>query len=209
MNLERRFFTLNNIEVRATGDTQGRMIRGHAAVFNSLSQVMMGFREQVMPGAFTETLGDDIRALWNHNTDFPLGRTAAGTLRLAEDVTGLFCEIDPPDTQMGHDAVISIQRGDVSQMSFAFNVLDETWNEDQDGQIIRSLVKLKLYEVSPVVFPAYTATDVGIRGGLQVYGYIPEIPAKFVRAHDLASGKSEQSGRFENRKRRLDLMNRE
>ncbi len=209
MNLERRFFTLNNLEVRAAGDNQPRMIRGHAAVFNSLSQVIFGFREQVLPGAFTETLGDDIRALWNHNTDFPLGRTTAGTLRLAEDTTGLFCEIDPPDTQMGRDAVTSIERGDVSQMSFAFNVLDETWNEDSQGQIIRSLVKLKLYEVSPVVFPAYTATDVGVRGGLQVYGFIPEVPAKFLRAQEQAGGKSEQSGRFGIRKRQLELMSRE
>lgn len=191
MTLEKRFFNLDKFEVRM-GDADQRMIAGYAAVFNSLSQEMWGFREQILPGAFADTLADDIRALWNHDTNIILGRTKSGTLRLKEDDIGLGVEIDPPGSAAAQ--VESIERGDVDQMSFGFRVLEQTWAYDDDDVLIRSLAKLKLYEVSPVAFPAYTATSVSLRslpkatGGYlsDTFGFIPEVPAEHRRASDSA-----------------------
>ena len=170
--MERRFFT---IELRAEGDQadgQAPTLRGYAAVFDQLSVVLYGmFREKIAKGAFASSLSDDIRALWNHDTNLPLGRTKAGTLRLEEDSHGLRVEIDPPDTQAGRDAVESIKRGDVDQMSFAFDVLEDEWDQDDQQQLIRTLRKVKLYEVSPVTFPAYTGTSVSARARQRVWRY--------------------------------------
>jgi HK97 family phage prohead protease len=179
--MERRFFP---VSLRATGEGEKRMIEGYAAVFNSLSVVLYSmFRERIAPGAFAATLGDDIRALWNHNTDFPLGRTKNRTLRLVEDDAGLKVAIEPPATQLARDFVTSIERGDVDQMSFAFNALDETWDELEDGTVVRTLLKVRLFEVSPVTFPAYPATSVGVRGlGAD---YIPTIPESLLRARQV------------------------
>jgi HK97 family phage prohead protease len=93
-----------------------------------------------------------------------LGRVKAGTLRLWEDDQGLAFEITPPDTSDGRDAVTLISRGDVDQMSFGFNVaLDgDQWSEDDAGMPVRTLTRVNLMEVSPVTWPAYTATSAGI-----------------------------------------------
>lgn len=164
--MERRILPIN-AEVRAAGDGKPAMISGYAARFNELSVVLYGmFRERIAPGAFTETLAsDDIRSLWNHNADYVLGRNKNGTLRLREDDTGLFMEVDPPDTQAGRDALISVARGDVSQQSFMFDVQPDgdDWYEDAEGQIIRTLKRVRLYEVSPVTFPAYPQTSAEAR----------------------------------------------
>jgi HK97 family phage prohead protease len=160
--MERRVIAAE-MEVRAGAEDTPPQIVGYAAVFNSLSQVLWGFREKIAPGAFGASLADDVRALWNHDTAYVLGRTAAGTLRLSEDAKGLRVEIDPPETALAASFVESIRRGDVSQMSFGFSVLEDTWDEDDQGQMIRTLLKVKLYEVSPVTFPAYTETEVGVR----------------------------------------------
>lgn len=154
------------MEVRAAEGKSTPQIVGYAAVFNSLSQVLWGFREQIAPGAFGGSLADDVRALWNHDSAYVLGRTAAGTLRLSEDAHGLRVEIDPPETPLADSFVESIRRGDVNQMSFGFKTLEDTWDEDDQGQMIRTLLKVKLYEVSPVTFPAYTDTEVGLRAML-------------------------------------------
>jgi HK97 family phage prohead protease len=152
-------------EIRAETTEEGSVLVGHAAVFDTLSLEMWGMREKIAPGAFTETLGkDDIRALWNHDTTSVLGRKQAGTLSLIEDETGLAVRIDVPDTQVGRDAVVSIERGDVSQMSFGFRVLGDSWTtDDESDMLIRTVEKVQLYEVSPVTFPAYPATDIDVR----------------------------------------------
>ena len=147
-------------ELRA--DEHDGKIRGYAAVFDSLSEDLGGFREQIAHGAFSDTLGADVRALWNHDANFVLGRTTSGTLTLREDSHGLAIEIDPPDTQQAKDLLISIRRGDVSQMSFGFYTQDDAW-EQRDGENIRTLRKVELFDVSPVTYPAYQDTSVAVR----------------------------------------------
>lgn len=164
MEMEKRHLPFEvRVEKREDGQT---LIVGHAAVFDQLSEDLGGFREQIAPGAFADAIGtDDVRALWNHNPDFILGRNRSNTLRLSEDVRGLAIEIIPPDTQTIRDLVLTpMERGDVSQMSFAFSVRPggQDWAKNDAGQMIRTLKKLRLYDVSPVTYPAYTQTDVGI-----------------------------------------------
>lgn len=162
--MERRQYEAS--EIRAENGDGDATLVGHAAVFDTLSLEMWGFREKIAPGAFADTIGkDDIRALWNHEPSMVLGRVAAGTLDVAEDKRGLAVRIKPPDTQAGRDAVTSISRGDVSQMSFGFRVLEDSWETDADDPslLIRTVEKVQLWEVSPVTFPAYPDTDIGKR----------------------------------------------
>lgn len=165
-DIELRAFAIEGLAVE-TRDDGKRTLKGHAAVFNQLSEDLGGFREQVAPGAFAETLKThDIRSLFNHDDNIVLGRNRAGTLRLAEDGAGLAIEVDLPDTQLVRDMVVSpIERGDVSQMSFRFRVMPngQNWATDDEGRDIRTLTAVRLYEVSPVVFPAYPQTDVALR----------------------------------------------
>ena len=108
------------------------------------------------------TDGGDVRALWNHDPNHVLGRTKNGSLSLVEDAVGLAVSIRPPETQMARDALVLIERGDVSQMSFGFRTLSDRWHLEK-GEEIRELVEVKLFDVSPVTFPAYPQTDVALR----------------------------------------------
>ncbi len=173
MNME-RFPIDATFEVRAAGGKTE--IRGYAAVFEQLSGDLGGFREKIAPGAFAGGLGADIRALWNHNPDHVLGRSSAGTLRLREDAKGLRVEIDPPASAAAF--VESVQRGDVSQMSIGFRVVKDTW-EQRAGETVRTLLDVELVEVSPVTFPAYPQTSIGMRS---LYGEVPSIPESIRRA---------------------------
>lgn len=159
MELERRTVT-TGLEIRQEADKPPRIV-GHAAVFNQVADLGF-FKEQVAPGAFKDTLTDDVRALVNHDPGYVLGRTTAGTLRLAEDQVGLAVEIDPPETQWAKDLLESIRRGDVTGMSFAFEAVDEAWEVVQGSQL-RTLKAVKLRDVSVVTFPAYEQTDVSLR----------------------------------------------
>lgn len=159
-------------EVRMADMEEGKepMMRGHAAVFNSPSELLCGcFRETIMPGAFTEALKtSDVRALFNHVPDNILGRTSAGTLRVAEDDKGLAIEIDPPDTCCGRDLQVSMKRGDIKEMSFGFTVAEggDEWTRDPDGSgnWTRTISKIdRLYDVSPVTFPAYPEASCALR----------------------------------------------
>lgn len=142
-----------------------KLIRGHAAVFNTETDLGW-FRERIAPGAFSDSIGkDDVRALFNHNSDFVLGRSKAGTLSMREDDKGLYVEIEYPDTQAARDLVTSIERGDITQMSFGFQTVKDSWehNEEDESKDLRTLEKVKLWDVSPVTFPAYEETDVAVR----------------------------------------------
>ena len=165
MKKETRTFIVDELQVMKE-EGKATRIAGHAAVFNSRSQDLGGFVEQISPGAFKDAINeDDVRALFNHDPNFILGRNKSNTLRMKEDKTGLAIEIDMPDTQYARDLVESMNRGDVDQMSFGFGVRAEgqSWSEDPDGRAVRTLTNLKLYDVSPVTYPAYTDTDVAVR----------------------------------------------
>jgi len=151
-------------------------ISGHAATFGQRS-VNLGlpdqpWYEQIRAGAFTDTLKvDDIRSLWQHDVNFVLGRNTSRTLRLWEDSAGLAFEVFPPDTALVRDLVLTpIARGDVNQMSFMFDALDVNWILNAGEAPLRELVQVRLYEVSPVTFPAYPSTNVSARAALGAMG---------------------------------------
>ncbi len=147
-----------------TADGGGVKIAGHAAKFDQLSEDLGGFRERIAPGTFAKTLQSaDIRALWNHDANIVLGRNKSGTLRLSEDSAGLAYECDAPDTQLVRDMVLApIARGDVNQCSFGFFTLSDKWAK-LDGEWVRTLLEVELFDVSPVTYPAYPQTDVAVR----------------------------------------------
>lgn len=155
-------------EIRAEQTEDGKkFIRGHAAVFEKDSVDFGGWVERIAKGAFAETIAKrDVRALWSHNLDLVLGRTSNRTLKVWEDEYGLAFELELPDTTLGRDAFTSISRGDVTGMSFGFDVAgkDQKWTRGEAGKPhIRTLLKVELYEVSPTAFPAYEATNVQTR----------------------------------------------
>lgn len=193
--METRYF-----DVRATGG-ENRTVEGYAAVFGQKSLLLYGeFKEQIERGAFVDSLTDDVRMIWNHDTNIVLGRTKSGTLRLAEDAHGLRFENDMPENRP--ELTESIRRGDVDQMSFGFDVLDSEWGRDDDGVLLRTVRKVKLYEISPVTFPAYPQTQVAQRG--DALGDKPEIPAHLTQ--DASGSDAEQAqARLSEMRRRLDL----
>lgn len=148
----------------ATGQT-GPVIAGHFAVFDSPYEMYPGCIEQFARGAFASTLGDDIRALVDHDTRLVLGRTTVGTLILREDYHGLYGEIkiNEADTD-AMNLYARNQRGDVSQCSIGFDIIAEDYVVSPDGQSCTWTIReVKLYEVSVVTFPAYEATAVEAR----------------------------------------------
>ena len=155
--------TNSKFEVRSNDDGSITMV-GYAAKFNTRSQDLGGFVETIAPGAFTRSLDDgaDVKALFNHDPNIVLGRSTAGTLRLFQDDTGLRYEVDLPNTTAGKDLAISLQRGDISQSSFAFRTISDDWSFDTDGRELRTLHDLELRDVSPVTYPAYLDTNSGI-----------------------------------------------
>jgi HK97 family phage prohead protease len=161
--IERRYLPLDGVEIRAASDGEtGATLVGYAAVYNVLSEDFGDFREIIAPGAFDGAVGGDVRALFNHDQNYVLGRTKSKTLRLRTDKRGLAVEIDPPDANWARDLVASVARGDVDQMSFGFRTVDEAW-EETDGRIVRTIKKVELFDVSLVTYPAYPQTDVAVR----------------------------------------------
>lgn len=164
MKRERRIVT-EQIEVRAAGEAPTALV-GHAAVFDREASIGGMFREKIAPGAFKAAIKeDDVRALFNHDPNFVIGRTTAGTLKLSEDKTGLRYEATPPDTQWARDLMVSVGRGDVSQSSFGFQVVREEWTmpENRADLPLRTILEARLFDVSPVTYPAYEETSVEAR----------------------------------------------
>lgn len=147
---------------REDGDTLH--IEGYFSVFNSPYHIMEGVREKIASGAFSETLGEDIRALTNHDTTLVLGRTKSGTLELREDSHGLWGSVRiNRDDQDAMNLYRRVQRGDVDQCSFGFFVESERRDVLPDGSVEYIIEKVRLLEVSVVTFPAYEETSVNAR----------------------------------------------
>jgi len=145
-------------------DGEELRIEGYFAVFNSNYQIWDDMSESVAPGAFADTLGDDIRALIDHETMYVLGRNQAGTLELREDSHGLWGSVlINPNDQDAMNLYARVQRGDVNQCSFGFDILDEETEFFEDGSVHWTIKKVKLYEVSVCTFPAYAETSVKAR----------------------------------------------
>lgn len=164
---ERRMLAAEGIEVRAqTEENEAIGFTGHASVFNSralISGWMGEWIEEVAPGAFRKTISEaDIRMLINHDENLLLARNRAGTLRLKEDKIGLATDADMAPTSYALDLAISLGRGDISQMSIAFEVVKETWDYDSEP-MVRTIEEIRLWDVSVVTYPAFTETDASLR----------------------------------------------
>ena len=198
MEKENRVF---HIELRE-GEGKPPIIEGYAANYNEPSEDM-GFIEYIAPGAFASAIGrDDVRALFNHDANYVLGRNRSGTLQLTDDDKGLGISVTPPQTQWADDLVTSMRRGDINQMSFAFSVIDEEWSTENDYPK-RTLKDVKLYDVSVVTYPAYPSTTAAVRSKLN------ELTNS--QAADDDNEPKEDSvtqARHANRKRQLDILKR-
>lgn len=151
---------MEDVEVRAEGD--GLTFRGYAAVFNSWSEDLGGFRERIRPGAFAKSLREQraIKMFLNHNSDIVLASTRKGSLTLTEDDKGLLAEASLPDNEWGRPVADAVRRGDIDSMSFGFQVVKDAWEGDAE----RELIEARLFEVSPVTaWPAYPATSATVR----------------------------------------------
>lgn len=163
--MEQRYLQMHDIKTREA-DNENPHVEGYFAVFGDVYEVWPGVTESIAPGAFTDSVSQDVRALYNHNTDVVLGRASAGTLHLKQDDRGLWgdIEINRDDTE-AMNVYRRIKRGDISGCSFGFEIESERYDQHEDGSVHYTIEKVNpLYEVSPCVFPAYEATRISARG---------------------------------------------
>ncbi len=148
-------------EIRSEGE-DGMTFTGYASVFNSSSEDLGGFREFVAPGAFKRSLQsrNEIKLLWNHDTNEPLASVRGGSLELVEDRYGLKVKAKLPNTTRGRDVAELLRSKVIDSMSFGFNVIKDAWSENGS---VRTLESVRLHEVSIVTYPAYTATTAQVR----------------------------------------------
>lgn len=151
-------------EFKTREDSGDLKIEGYFAVFDSVYEMAPGLSESIAPGAFTNTLSRDIRALTNHDTTLVLGRTKAHTLELREDSHGLWgsITINPKDSD-AMNLYERVKRGDVDQCSFGFDIRSEDTDIRDDGSIHWTIREVDLYEVSACTFPAYEETGISAR----------------------------------------------
>ncbi|MBW2605923.1 MAG: HK97 family phage prohead protease [Deltaproteobacteria bacterium] len=175
-----------SIERRGEGDDERTVITGRAAVFGKWADIGW-FKEKIKRGAFRKTIKEnDIKVLWNHNTDIVMGRNKNETLTLVEKKDGLWFEAIPPDSATGE--IERIEKGYVDECSFAFDVVSENWREGGDNkQDERELIEVRLYEISiGVPFPAYEGTSTTLRSQIPEDMNIDGILFKASRNVDLA-----------------------
>jgi len=180
---ERRFST-GPVELRGTDGTADTppLVRGYAALFDTPSGDLGGFREVIARGAFDGVPLTDVVCLFNHNPDLILARSAPATgaggpatLSLGVDERGLWYEFTPPNSSHGQTLIEALRRGDIGQSSFAFTVAKDgdLWASPSDGPPeyeagnttqLRTITRIeRLYDVSPVTYPAYPDTTVALR----------------------------------------------
>lgn len=173
--IQRRNLDATHACVRMDGDEKKKIV-GYASVFyngqEGTEYDIYGdgyLYERIMPGAFDRAAReDDVRALFNHDVNQLLGRSTSGTLRLSVDTIGLRYEIDPPDTQLARELTELLGRGDINGSSFSFIVTDSAPVRKEGGRRILEIKGVRLFDVGPVTFPAYTAASSGVRaaGGI-------------------------------------------
>jgi uncharacterized protein len=157
-----RTFNITDLTTRAASEGEANVIDGYAAVFNSKTTIGDDWwTEEIAPGAFSDAIGGDVRALFNHDWNNVLGRTKSKTLKLSEDERGLKFEVDLPNTSFAKDLVESLKRGDINQCSFGFYPTEETWDYNVEPAH-RTINKVELFEVSVVSIPAYEDTEVAL-----------------------------------------------
>lgn len=163
-DIQTRSFQTAFTASRAEENNNEMYIEGYFSVFGQQTELWPGAFEEIGASSFDETLGNDIRALINHDTTLVLARNKANTLELKIDSHGLWglIKINPNDT----DAVNlyeRVKRGDVDQCSFGFNILEEVIDWRDDGTVKWTITKIDLHEVSVCTFPAYEETGVQAR----------------------------------------------
>ena len=161
--MEHRYILFEKMETREEGE--GLFLEGYFAVFNSIYELWAGATESIAPGAFDDSVSDDVRALYNHNTDIVLGRTSAGTMEIRQDSHGLWgrIRINRSDTD-AMNAYARIARGDITGCSFGFDIAAQETDYRDDGSVHWTITKVSpLYEISPCTFPAYQETVVSAR----------------------------------------------
>ena len=162
--MEQRYIPFKEVTTRSTEDGSP-ILEGYFVRYDDVYDVAPGATESIAPGAFTDSIHGDVRALYNHNTDVVLGRTSAGTLQLEDRSEGLWGRItvNPKDSQ-AMNVYERIARGDIDGCSFGFDIEKQSTDVREDGSVHWTIEKVNpLYEVSPVAFPAYEATSIHAR----------------------------------------------
>nr|DAH88884.1 MAG TPA: prohead serine protease [Caudoviricetes sp.] len=162
--MEHRYIPLERMETRA--DENGELyLEGYFAVFNAVYELWPGATESIAPGAFDDSVSDDVRALYNHNIDIVLGRTSAGTMEIRQDSHGLWGRVKiNRDDSDAMNAYARIQRGDITGCSFGFDIAAQETDYRDDGTVHWTITRVSpLYEISPCTFPAYADTSVTAR----------------------------------------------
>lgn len=197
-------YKTGKLELRQADENSPAVLVGIVVPYGVLSDedAIPWFRERFLKGAFARTIvSDDIKAYWMHEKTYIFGSTKAGTLRLSENDSGLFFEIDMPETSMGKDAIVSIKRGDVDGMSFSFRAVVQEWDETDPDNVIRTISEADLFEISPEPFPAYTSTSVSARSAELDYNEFKEHKDGEEREKNLCDNES--------RKRKLFIIENE
>ena len=161
---------MNTMEIRSISTelraADAMKIGGIAVPWDSFSENLPGFRERFTRGAFSETLAgsQDVLLLWSHNRSMPLASRASNTLQIRDDPAGLAFDASLNSTSWARDAHAAIQAGTVRTCSFLFDVPTggDTWGKE-NGALIRTVHRARLFEISPTCMAAYPATAVGVR----------------------------------------------
>jgi HK97 family phage prohead protease len=166
--------TAEFIEMRAAADGDGRTLEGYAAVFDTPTRISGWegeFDESISRGAFRKTLSEGMPVLqFDHGHDARTGSVPIGTIEvLREDAKGLYVRARLFDNPVVEPIRQAIEGGAINGMSFRFQVVRDSWSEPSDkdrskGAVpTRTVKEVRLFELGPVVFPAYPTTSVGVR----------------------------------------------
>ena len=210
-------FLAASVELRAAAEKEKpTKVFGYAAKFNRESENLGSndyqFFERIEPGAFDDVLNDDVRALFNHDANAILARSKGGegSLKLGVDEIGLWYEFEAPDTTAGRDLIASMQRGDVDQSSFSFVVrkegqkIEETQEGDGPTIIRRTITKVaRLFDVSPVTYPAYPDASVMLRS---IQEFREEKPPEEPEKPEPKTEEPTENHSIAHRQRALDLL---